>query len=189
MEYGFRAWIKENNGVILHDGGSYCLARFSKPRHGGYYIDCYYRVDYIGKYKGEMKKQHLTRGGWLELSGEAEARELAANPEKAMNWILTYIKQEETLLTGDITPEIILDRDTSPATVADTLKYYNGAETKALAVTNKYYIVEAFWPAKTVYSKISEHYPVSNFDSQPVDAEDMTESEARNFLRSVGKSL
>lgn len=169
---GIEEWIEANSGEICYDYGTTFLVRFRMRQVPRYYLNCYYyaapeRID-----EGALKRTKELHGGWIPLSGETHARELAENPEKAMDFIASHIRDTRLMPVQPFTPELLLDLNSAEAVNAAKLSSH--AKIRTISATQKYRIAAVLWPDETLgcevtpYSRNSGVHPV--YDRTPVAA-------------------
>ena len=92
-------------------------------------------------------------GGLIYLWDDAAA-ELAADPDKALKWIMDYIRSNESVPAEAFSPDIIEERDTSEAALRAFRASYRNAYIQILAAAKKYYIICAQWPTSDLYCEV-----------------------------------
>lgn len=153
-------WARSNRGEIALDTGYLLIARFPKQDQPRYCISYFYEAACDRIENGFLKRKPEMYGGWHALASETEARELAADPRKAISWILNQLRLNPFFHFDAITPDLLLDH-TNPAVVR-AIRLSGSAQVHVIAAHKKFIIAEIIWPTAEQYCKIAPYIPAKN---------------------------
>ncbi len=150
---GIEGWISANGGTVLIDHKTAFIVKFAKASRPSCYISFYYHVPCERIENGVFRRTAERHGGLIYLWDDAAA-ELAADPDKALKWIMDYIRSNESVPAEAFSPDIIEERDTSEAALRAFRASYRNAYIQILAAAKKYYIICAQWPTSDLYCEV-----------------------------------